>query len=187
MFPFDADCSYCRELNPNSEDKGKFYCEKRREYVPATRSVFTCNYRAEAMGRSQTEKNRLRKISKAHGYYVVTAISNILGLDNDNEYISAFVYLRDVIMPASDEYKSFIDDYETDGPALASLLSNDEGALDYAEYLRANYLNGVVSLFCQDRIFDAVSLYTSMLDLMKARYGYVRKSEKTGQVLNYSA
>lgn len=185
MFPFDADCSYCRELNSNDEYKGKFYCSKKKQYVSARGS--RCSMASEVMGRSDSEKKRLRDISKAHGYYVITAISNILGLDNDNEYMSAFVYLRDVIMPASDEYKSFIDDYETDGPALASLLSNDEGALDYAEYLRVTYLNGVVSLFCQDRVFDAVSLYTSMLDAMKARYGYVRKSEKAAQVLNYSA
>ena len=182
MFPFDADCAYCRELNPNKERNGKFYCEKTKTYVPANTSVFSCNYRAEAMGRSQTEKNRLSRISKDHGYYVVTAISQILGLPEDNEYMCAFMYLRDTILPAREEYKDFIDDYGVDGPALARLLEDDENAQDYAEYLRVSYLNGLVSLFCQDRVSDAMALYTSMLDAIKERYGYQRSKEKEDTV-----
>lgn len=174
MFPFDAVCSYCRELCPNIEKNGKFYCSKTKTYVSANQSVFACNYRAESMGRSQTEKNNLARISKSHGYYVITAISEILGLDPENEYMCAFKYLRDVVMPASDEYTDFIADYDIDGPVLADSLRNDEEAADYAEYLRSQYLNGFVSLFCENQIAEAVSLYSIMLSEMKGRYDYRR-------------
>ena len=98
------------------------------------------------------------------------------------QYMCAFMYLRDTILPAREEYKDFIDDYEVDGPALARLLEDDENAQDYAEYLRVSYLNGLVSLFCQDRVSDAMALYTSMLDAIKERYGYQRSKEKEDTV-----
>ena len=129
---------------------------------------------AEVMGRPDSEKKRLRDISKSHGYYVVTAITKILDLESDNEYMGAFKYLRDVILPTRKEYQSFIEEYELDGPALANLMQEDGDAQDFAEYLRCTYLNGVVSLFCQERIDDAMALYASMLDAMKERYHYQR-------------
>lgn len=174
MFPFDAVCSYCRELCPDAEKDGKFYCSKTKSYVSANRSVFTCGNRAEAMGRSQTEKNRLARISKSHGYYIITAITEILGLDPENEYMCAFKYLRDVILPSDESYKDFIADYEIDGPILASSLRSDEESFEYADYLRTQYLNGLVSLFCQDNIKGAINLYQVMLEDMKGRYSYTR-------------
>lgn len=177
MFAFDADCSDCRNLNPNDEYQGKFYCKKKRQYVSARGS--RCSMAAEVMGRPNCEKAKLRKISKEHGYYVVTAITEILKLKEDNEFMESFRYLRDVILPTNEEYKKFIDEYELDGPALADLIRNDEEAQDYAEYLRVTYLNAVVSLFCQDEIYEAISLYTQMLDAIKERYNYRRSYQRS--------
>lgn len=182
MFAFDADCADCRSLDPNNEYQGRFYCEKKKQYVSARARI--CSMAAEVMGRPNCDKNAFRKISKDHGYYVITAISEILELPENNEYMCAFEYLRDTILPSKEEYKGFIDDYEVDGPTLANLLENDEDAQNYAEYLRAAYLNGLVSLFCEDRISDAMTLYTSMLDVMKERYGYQRSdTEKKEKIM----
>lgn len=174
MFAFDADCSDCRSIHLDDEYKGKFYCEKKKEYVSARARI--CSMAAEKMGRSTSEKNAARRISKDHGYYVVTAISEILGLSEDNEYMCAFRYLRDVILPSNEEYKDFIEDYEIDGPALADLLKEDSEKEDYAEYLRIAFLEGMVSLFCQDDIAAAVEIYSRMLDAMKERYSYQRQN-----------
>lgn len=184
MFAFDADCSDCRYIHLDDEYKGMFYCEKKKDYVSARARI--CSMAAEKMGRSTSEKNAARRISKDHGYYVITAISEILGLPEDNEYMCAFKYLRDVILPSDEEYEEFIDDYEEDGPALATLLKDDENAQEYAEYLRSTYLNGVVSLFCQNQIYDAMALYTSMLDAMKERYGYQRQDVKDEKAVVYT-
>ena len=181
MFPFDADCSYCRYLRPSDEKKGKFYCEKKREYVSARASI--CSMAAEVMGRPNCDKEALRRISKSHGYYVVTAITEILGLSEDNEYMETFKYLRDVILPTREEYQSFIDDYETDGPCLAELLRCDDDGNNYAEYLRVAYLNGLVSLFCQDKIDAAMMLCNSMLNAIKKRYGYKREEVNTRKLV----
>ncbi|MDE6142357.1 MAG: hypothetical protein K2G03_07105 [Bacilli bacterium] len=184
MFAFDADCADCRSLHLDDEYRGKFYCEKKKDYVSARANI--CRMAAETMGRATSDKNKARRTSKDHGYYVVTAISEILGLPEDNEYMCAFTYLRDVILPSDEEYKGFIDDYEVDGPALATLLKDDENAQDYAEYLRGTYLNGVVRLFCQNQIDDAIALYTSMLDAMKERYGYQRQDVKGEKAVMYA-
>ena len=136
MFPFDADCSYCRNLQPYDEKNGKFYCEKKHEYVSARARI--CSMAAEVMGRPNCDKEALRRISKEHGYYVVTAITEILGLSEDNEYMETFKYLRDVILPRREEYQSFIDDYEIDAPCLAELLRCDDERNNYAEYLDKN-------------------------------------------------
>lgn len=181
MFPFDADCSYCRYLRPSDEKKGKFYCEKKRDYVSARASI--CSMAAEVMGRPNCDKEALRRISRSHGYYVVTAITEILDLDSDNIYINSFRYLRDVILPTRDEYQGFIDDYEKDGPCLAELLRCDDEGNNYAEYLRVTYLNGLVSLFCQDKIDAAMMLYNSMLNAIKKRYGYKREEVKTRELV----
>ncbi|MDE6292479.1 MAG: hypothetical protein K2L98_02225, partial [Bacilli bacterium] len=157
MFPFDADCSYCGYLLANDVYQGKFYCEKKKEYVSANGHL--CSMAIESMGRPNCDKAKLRKISKEHGYYVVTAISEILELPEDNQYLEAFKYLRDVILPTRDEYEDFIADYELDGPVLAARIKGDEDARAYAEYLRVSYLNGLVSLFCQNQIDDAMALY----------------------------
>lgn len=176
MFPFDADCSDCRYMNPDDQKDGKFYCKKKNEYVSA--NARRCAMAAEVMGRPNCDKKIWRDISKAHGYYVVTAITEILNLPIDNEYMESFIYLRDVICSSSDEYASFIDDYETCGKELADLLRGDEDAHNYAEYLRSTYLNGVVSFFCQDAIQESIALYSRMLDTMKERYSYRREDIK---------
>lgn len=189
MFPFDADHTDCRYLDPTKKFNGKVWCSKHKEYVAANgkirdKSADYCNDAAEVMGRSTSEKQALARYSKSHGYYVVTAITDILGLSEDNGYMETFKYLRDVVLPANEEYQGFIDDYEEDGPALAELLRKDDNSHEYAEYLRVTYLNRLISLFCQDKIDDAITLYTSMLDVIKERYGYRREDVKMREIIH---
>lgn len=176
MFPFDADCACCRYLIDNDMKDGKFYCEKKREYVSARARI--CGMAAEKMGRPDCDKNTLRAYSKSHGYYVVTAITEILGLPEDNEYMETFVYLRDTVLPCMEDYQGFIDDYETDGPVLADLLRYDEDGEGYAEYLVDVYLAEFVRLISGNSIDEAVATYSSMLDAIKERYGYRREDVK---------
>ena len=169
MFPFDADCSYCRYLCPNDEKKGKFYCEKKREYVSARARL--CSMAAEVMGRPNCDKERLRKISKEHGYYVVTAITEILELDSNNQYMESFKYLRDVVLPEMPYYHQFIEEYETIGPELADRLREDTDGRDFAEYLRVYFLERFVSQFLSNNVDNAVATYSLMLGIIKERYG----------------
>lgn len=187
MFPFDADHTDCRYLDPTKKCNGKVWCSKHKEYVAANgkirdKSADYCNDAAEVMGRSTSEKQALARYSKSHGYYVVTAITEVLGLPEDNKYMESFIYLRDVILPANEEYHGFIDDYEIDGPELADLIRKDEKAEEYAEYLRVAYLNRLISLLSQGRIDEAITLYTSMLDAIKEKYGYSREYVKMREI-----
>lgn len=176
MFPFDADCTSCRYLIDTDYKDGKYYCEKKHEYVSANDRI--CGMAAEKMGRCESDKKRLRNYSKDHGYYVVTAITEILGLPEDNDYMETFVYLRDVVMTRMEEYQGFIEDYENDGPHLADLLRYDEDREGYAEYLIEVYLSEFVRLISGNSVDEAVATYSSMLDAIKERYGYRREDVK---------
>lgn len=183
MFAFDADHTDCRYLDPTKKCNGKVWCSKHREYVAANRKIRDrsadyCNDAAEVMGRLTSEKQALARYSKSHGYYIVTAITELLGLPEDNEYLDSFRYMRDFILPFMEGYQDFIDDYDIDGPVLARLIRKDEEGKDYAEYLRCAFLEGLVDLINQGLVGDAMTLFTSMLDVIKERYGYKREDVK---------
>ena len=174
MFPFDADCSYCRYLRPSDEKKGKFYCEKKREYVSARASI--CSMAAEVMGRPNCDKEALRRISRSHGYYVVTAITEILDLDSDNIYMSSFRYLRDVILPNMIDYQDFIAEYDSIGPAIAERLKSDPESQTYAEYLRVCFLDQFVAQFESNSIDTSIATYSQMFEQLKDRYGISKEN-----------
>jgi hypothetical protein len=175
MFPFDADCSYCSNLNPNDERKGKFWCEAKKEYVSARGSL--CRDKHEVMGRSSTMKKNLRDVSKAHGYYIVTVITKLLELGNDNDYLATFQYVRDVMLPRMPFYDDFVEDYDKFGPLLADEILADENNYEYATKLVRSYLNNFVYLINHNRVDEALDIYISMFEEIKERYGYNELTE----------
>ncbi len=176
MFPFDADCADCRQVDPNSGVKGKYYCEKHKDYVSANKRI--CKDAAEVMGRPTCDKNAMRRYSKEHGYYVVTAITEILELDSDNQYMESFKYLRDIVLPEMPYYQDFIEEYENIGPDLADRLRKDANGRDFAEYLRAYFLDRFVSQFVANNVDNAVATYSLMLGQIKERYGLSQEEEE---------
>ena len=82
--------------------------------------------------RSQTERDSLERNSKSHGYFIITAFSKILGLEEDNKFINAFAYIKDEVMPNVEEYQGFLEEYEATGPTLSEKLLAEEDAFDYA-------------------------------------------------------
>ena len=174
MFPFDADCSYCRYLCPNDEKKGKFYCEKKREYVSARARL--CSMAAEVMGRPNCEKESLRRISREHGYYIVTAVTEILDLDSDNEYMNRFRHFRDVVLSNNKCYQDFIDEYDSIGPEIAERIKSDPESQVYAEYLRVCFLDQFVNQLVLNNIDGAFATYSQMFEQLKDRYGVSREN-----------
>ena len=138
---FDQDCSTCAYLDSNKEVKpGKYYCERNKYAVPASSSK--CNKYCSIMSykRSTSEANELYRNSKNHGYYILTAITLLLNLDDNNEYLESFKYLRDYIMPTFDAGIEFTDQYDEFGPRIAEELMNDDNRIEYASYLLENYI-----------------------------------------------
>lgn len=179
-------CSDCAYRAPGILKNGKFPCTNRNsgyKEVPATQNASYCRVFCNALGStySTREKEEAYRASKSHGWFIVTAISDILGLGLDNDYMNTFGYIREVFIPEFGYQADFIEDYETVGKEVAESLYKDENREDYAEYLVENYLNSFVSLVKSNENERAVDLYIDMYSEVKKHYGY--EEEKSNDIV----
>lgn len=173
MAKYCADCAY---MDTCERKDGRFACNNSRksgyQVVSARKLAGNCNGFTEAWQsrRGERERERYMKISREHGYYIATAITSVLGLPEDNEYVSSFAYLRDVYMPDIEEYQDFIVEYESVGPRIAASIMNDENNKEYAEYLLLCYLEPFSVLVSEDLVDEAIELYKAMFEEVKNKY-----------------
>lgn len=184
---FDDTCSQCTYLDPSCMKKGLFRCTNRKsdyDYVSARMRKSVCDYYcAIGVGKRTTrECHALEEISKKYGYYIVTAIYNMLGLE-DSRYMEAFMYIKDVFMPKMDEYESFLNDYEVNGPRIAELLEQEEDKIGEARYLMDKYLREFTDLVELERPDEAAALYIRMYEELLGRYCIVSSMEKPKRLL----
>lgn len=171
MAKYCADCYHMDEC-PNRE--GLFKCLNSRKslynYVSARRLAVGCAGFGEAWQSRRGERAReeYMAISRKHGYYLVTAISEILNVPEPNEYLSCFQYIRDVYMPEKPLYQGFIDEYEYLAPNLSSKLMSDANVDYYAAYLLAFYLEPFVSLVHEGQYEEASKQYIEMFEAVKS-------------------
>lgn len=181
---WDTKCADCICLNVESEKNGKYLCTNPKskffgQMVEGTKSVHDCGeYHLSVSRRSGLEARQIIANSRKYGYYVVTAITKILGLEENNKYIAAFSYVKDVVMPSVEEYHSFIEEYDTTGPKVAEKLIEDEDAYDYAELLRVAYLEEFYELVNLERVDEAISVYKDMYFMLMQEFGISRVTAK---------
>lgn len=181
MFASDATCCDCCYMDINPKTNGKFKCtnSRRSGYSEVSANMRVCSAASEAWTsrRSSAERRELSNISRKHGYYVLSAISKILSLEENNKYMDYFVYVRDYIMPYNPDYSILIKEYETVGPVIAEALENDPNRFEFCEYLRDNYLEDFYKLGKERYDMEAILKYFEMIAIMKVHYGI--KSEYT--------
>lgn len=178
---WDSTCADCRWIDIVGEKDGKYPClNPKSEYKMVSARMRKCSCYGETFysSRSQTERDSLERNSKSHGYFIITAFSKILGLEENNKFISAFAYIKDEVMPNVEEYQGFLEEYEATGPTLSEKLLAEEDAFDYAEMLRIAYLEEFVELVCMERADDAISLYKDMYDMLLQDFGVKRAYQK---------
>lgn len=174
MAYYCADCAY---RAPGIKSNGKFACTNRRSgysEVPATQPASYCSVFCNAMGStySTKEKEDAYNASKRHGWFIVTAITQLLNLPEDNDYMNCFGYIRECYIPESGYQMDFLDDYERTGSSLAEKMINDPNGVEYAKYLIDTYLNDFVSLVQNDEVESAIDIYVDMYDAVKNNYGF---------------
>ena len=174
------DCADCAYMDPKNEglgkEEGKFLCENKRlhgsyVYVSARRDACACPGFLEASwSRGSMDKDRWRKKSKEHGYYVVTAICEILGFEESSEVSVCFEFLRDCYMVCNPQYQPFIDEYEEIGPAIAESLKQDENAKAIAADLFRRNLFQMVRFAAGEEYDRACQEYLDMFAELKEMY-----------------
>lgn len=178
---WDSTCADCRWLDANGEKDGKYPCTNSKSgYKVVSARMRKCGCYGEMFysSRSQTERDMLERNSKSHGYFIVTAITQILGLEEDNKYLQTFAYLKDEVMPNVEEYQSFLEEYETNGPRISEELKSQEDAYEYAELLKMAYLEDVAELTAMNRPDDAISTFKDMYEMLRQDFGIKRAVPK---------
>lgn len=168
---FDQDCSTCAYLDSKKgNDKGKFYCERNHYDVPASQNK--CDKYCSIMSykRSTSEANELYRNSRAHGYYVLTALTIILNLDNNNEYLESFKYLKDYVLPQSNEGIEFINKYDEFGPEIADNLYNDESNISYSIYLLDCYIKPMTNYIKNNQYKEAFNIFKNCFNTLQNKY-----------------
>lgn len=165
-------CSDCTWMTENEVGNGKFACESEcpHKEVYADKSAGDCSRFTSAMRRSSRRKEELYNISR-RSHYIITAISDILNLGDDNKYHAAFEYMRDVYIPViGEEGQIFMEEYNELGTICAEKLKNDEDNETYAEYLRSTYLDNFASLIKINNNQAAFEVYNQMFATVKEKY-----------------
>ena len=170
---WDSTCSECTYIDVLSENKGLFPCTNKKsgiKVVSARRPKCDCFCAIGVSKRTTSECRDLELISKNNGYFIVSAITEILNLTDKTALVS-FEYIKDVYMPTKEEYASFLTEYEDKGASVADCLRNDEKGYEIAAYFYDNYLIEFSALI-ELGDYDAASvLYLEMYDKMLEHYG----------------
>lgn len=171
-------CADCAWMGECENKDGKFPCQNSRSgYKVVSARMQKCGVFTDILNskRGEGRKEQLIRISKSHGYYIVTAVCDILGLGKDNLYMEYFMYVRDVVMPNLSYGKEWIRDYEEFGPKIASAIMQAENREEIAGRILNECLNPFVELMIEGKVDDAISVYQEMVEQEKVRCGLSQK------------
>lgn len=166
-----CDCYYMAETMTKD---GKFKCENCRSSYDY---VYPMDQKCYQFGeifnsrRCESDKERLIRESKAARRYIVTIVSSLLGLAPDNKHASAFNYVREVILPSTEEGLEFLEDYDTNGIKVAKCLLDDYNRQSVAEWILYHFLTPFTKCVEENNIDEALFIYNNMYYDLKVRYG----------------
>ena len=163
MAKYEGQCGSCedfkdkrgnceRPYDPSYYEKG--YCEWRRAFYYPDDS---CSY-----------------YKRRSGYYITTAICDLLGLDEDCEIRNVMKNLRDNIMEKDTKYQDILSEYDVVGPQIASNLENEYNEKDDKELVCSLfnfYIQPTVRLCNEGKTDEAISRYLEMTRSLEEVYG----------------
>lgn len=166
---FDKDCAMCCYMGTCENNDGKFPCTSPKvsaKYVSANQNASDCNSYTPSFSsrRGESEMERLRKISRNKGYYIMTAIMDILNIPEKDIYIAEFAYIKDVVMP------------NLEG-------GEDINRVEIAKGLFEKYIKGFHELFQEGKIDEAITAYDQMYCELKRKYGFEESPRKLIQTI----
>lgn len=168
-------CSDCAWMTECQNNDGKFPCTNpRSNYKVVSARMEKCNVFTDVLNskRGEGRKEELMKISKSHGYYIVTAVCNVLGLGTDNVYMEYFMYVRDVVMPNLAYGFGWIKDYEEYGPKIADAIESAENKEEIAGRILNECLNPFIELMLEGNVDEAITVYQEMFEQEKVKFGF---------------
>lgn len=174
-------CSDCAYMDECIKANGKYRCENSRSgYDEVAATMAACNYFCDSLysRRSSSDRDRLYKASKAKGWWIMSAIMEILNVDGKEVYLNEFAYLKTVMLPLLDGGNDWIDDYDRFGPIIAKNIKEEANKEDFARNLFIDYILPFHVLFNQGNIDAAFGVYQQMYNKLKVRYGLIPVPKK---------
>ena len=172
-----CDCAYMDTNEGEGKNIGKYPCTNKRvkdNYVSARKVVrggdspFFFFFLEAFWSRGEWEREQYMKESKRHGYYVVSAVCEILGLEDKTSYLNRFIYFRDIILP--ELCPSIISQYEFYGPIFAEKIRGEENKEEIASCIFDYYIFDMVNCIKNEKYQDALNIFKAMIKELKTRY-----------------
>lgn len=114
-------------------------------------------------------------------YHISTLICYVLHLENESVAFSSVKALRE-IMESDGKYKQQLALYDLYGPEIAACILNDPNRVLICKELLVNYIVKVAILVKEEKIEEAVLLYTEMLTKLYHKYA---NQEDYSEMINY--
>ena len=170
MRTFDGCCGSCVDMNTNDYVRTKDHCKctRRGQYYDLNEPA--CRYYKYDPYKDYYDLN--------HRWYVVTAIFNKLGLNDDYECISTLHNFRNNILSKDARYDSILAEYDIVGPKIAKLLEEDSESEIICKRLLQTYLVRVLDLIRDKKYDDALNLYIEMVSFLKVIYDVTDNKEQ---------
>ena len=108
---------------------------------------------------------------KPHRYYIVTAICDILGIDEYQEYVIMGNLYRDMYLENDESKKGFLQDYYVNGQKIADKLYDDEFGYDKGLDMFNNFIRPFYILVMNKKYDLAFYCYNTMYTHLKEHYG----------------
>ena len=171
MNTFDGCCGSCENMNTNDyvRTKDHCYCTVRRQYYDLTEPK--CRYYKYDRYKDYYDLN--------HRWYVVTAIFNKLGLNDNYECTNLLHNFRNNILAKNQDYESMLAEYDVVGPVIAERLSTDTDSIELCKKLLQVYLTRVLDFIKEEKYDEALNLYIEMVNLLKVIYNVEYVEEKS--------
>ncbi len=177
-------CAICKHININCTNKysswgtriTKYKCDN-AGWLSEKYHYLTEHQRCYREGRylyyDRDYEDILKKIQEErkyyHGYFILTAIFDILNISKENRIYQEISSLIDVVRDDTTT-KEEANDYEHYGPIIANLLRMDDEGVAISEYLFNNYIKEIyISIGYNDQE-KAIETYKDMVMILYDRY-----------------
>lgn len=167
-------CADCTFLDFGNEDCGKFKCDNTWHLDYHYANAPACDDEVWAYNRDDSLKNdainRSLSYQSSSGCYLTTITCEILGLKDDNEFLTTLRKFRKEKLQQNDKYKEILVEYDIVGPIIASKLKQEAKK----DMIAKNLLNLGISKTCESinngNELEAIRIYTTMTKLLIEAY-----------------
>lgn len=153
-------CYECLKLDLSDQNRynpEKYYCPEYRQYV-------------DKNDRACSRYFVYNESLKRDGCFITTAVTNILGLNDDNVYLNKLRNFRENYMRFDDELKKILLEYDVVGPAISISLKNDTFKRTRSLMMMELYIKPICQMLDNKLYTNAINKYIEMVSELKDVY-----------------